>query len=429
MGILKIVNDSIDPKKPTFELIGDPNDTIMKSHWFKAKCLICPREILQLCPPKQNLEANLMNHVHGIVHNKALEDLQQGKDGAAISTGKRGRPSRTSTSSSQFGQTDLHTFFKHTEGEILTYDRMSICAQTCSGLRGPHCIYGGKSYGLHSLLFDPHPGKLWYPEPHFEACFSVEGDVTIVKGAFRHRSYRRVSEFAKPFPNFTCDTCQTIVSECDFRSGVIREERAVEKRGCRGTALDRRVGYLSVFELSVHSRLLTKKLKTEQMQHWSAKARIAQLKVSRPTLRKSAKRATAEHNVYKFCTDILLAHRTGAMGGKPALWDFLKNVANNLNHKKQGARWSRNSLAFSQAMKMYGGRRMCDLFSLNFASPNYSSTKRVNQKGDQFVPGEHIDIFWSVAQIYKEAKEAHGIQGLVHVILPEDETKVKGRVS
>ena len=52
VGILKIVDDSIDPKKPTFELIGDPNDPIMKSHCFKAKCLICPRKILQPCPPK-----------------------------------------------------------------------------------------------------------------------------------------------------------------------------------------------------------------------------------------------------------------------------------------------------------------------------------------------------------------------------------------
>ena len=55
---------------------------------------------------------------------------------------------------------------------------------------------------------------------------------------------------------------------------------------------------------------------------------------------------------------------------------------------------------------------MCDLFLLNFAGPNYSSTKRVNQKGVQFVPREHIDIFRSVAQIYKEAKEAHEIQCL-----------------
>ena len=117
------------------------------------------------------------------------------------------------------------------------------------------------------------------------------------------------------------------------------------------------------------------------------------------------------------------------MGGKLALWDFLKDVATNLNQKKQGIRWSTNSVAFSQAMKMYGGRRMCELFSLNFAGPTYSTTKRVNQKGVQFVAGEHVDIFRSVAQIYEQAKQAHGVVGPVRVILAEDETKVKGRVA
>ena len=287
VGILEIVNNSIDPKKPTFELIGDPNDPVMKSHWFKAKCLICPREVSQLCPLKRNLEANLMNHVHGVVHNKTLEDLQQCKHGATLSTGKRGRPSKTLASSNQFGQTRLHTFFKHTKGEIFTYEMMFVCARTCWGLRGPHCIYGGKSYGIDALLFDPHPGKLWYLEPHLEACFSLEGDVTIVKGVFRHRSCRRVPESAKPFPNLICDMCKSIVFEHDFRSHILREEHVVEKRGSKGSGLGRRACYLSVFELSAHSRFLTKKFKTEQMRHWSTKARITQPKVNRPTLTES----------------------------------------------------------------------------------------------------------------------------------------------
>ena len=81
--------------------------------------------------------------------------------------------------------------------------------------------------------------------------------------------------------------CQSIIFECDFRSRVLREERAIGKRGSRGTGLGRRAGYLSVFEVTVHSRLLNKKLKKEQMRHWSAKAKIAQLKVSRPILRVS----------------------------------------------------------------------------------------------------------------------------------------------
>lgn len=40
----------------------------------------------------------------------------------------------------------------------------------------------------------------------------------------------------------------------------------------------------------------------------------------------------------------------------------------------------------------------------------------------------HLEFFACVANIYKVAKEAHGIQGAVLVILVEDETKVKGRV-
>ena len=160
--------------------------------------------------------------------------------------------------------------------------------------------------------------------------------------------------------------------------------------------------------------------------HWFAKVRIAQLKMKRPTLKEYAKGASDQHNVYKFCHDIIKAHRTGAMGGKPALWDYLRDVASNLNRSKQGFRWSTNSKAFSQAMKIYGGRRMCELFELNYAGPNPSTTKRENQKGVQFVHGEHVDIFQSVAKIYKDAKAAHGIVGPVLVILVEDETKVKG---
>jgi hypothetical protein len=36
------------------------------------------------------------------------------------------------------------------------------------------------------------------------------------------------------------------------------------------------------------------------------------------------------------------------------LWDFLKDVARNLNWKKEGYKWSMNSKSFAQIMKMYG---------------------------------------------------------------------------
>ena len=131
-----------------------------------------------------------MNHVHGVVHCKSLENSQGHKEGSALSTGKRGCPSRPSTSDSHSIQSGLHSFFKHSEGESHSYDNTSISARTCWGLRGPCCMYAGKSYPIDPLLFDPHPGKNWYPEPYLEAFFTVESDLVLVKGSFRHRSCR-----------------------------------------------------------------------------------------------------------------------------------------------------------------------------------------------------------------------------------------------
>ncbi len=46
----------------------------------------------------------------------------------------------------------------------------------------------------------------------------------------------------------------------------------------------------------------------------------------------------------------------------------------------------------------------------------------------QFVHGEHV-IFKCVGTFYKEVKQVHNISGPISVILVEDETKVKSRVS
>lgn len=100
----------------------------------------------------------------------------------------------------------------------------------------------------------------------------------------------------------------------------------------------------------------------------AAKATIVQLKLKRPTLKESAKQACNGGDLLKFCNNIVTAYRIGACRGKPALWDSMKDVASDLNRKKKGFRFSSNSKSFSPAMKIYGGRRMCDLFSLNYAS-------------------------------------------------------------
>ena len=140
------------------------------------------------------------------------------------------------------------------------------------------------------------------------------------------------------------------------------------------------------------------------MYHGAAKARIVQLKIKRPTLREAAQQASSEHNVFKFCNNIIAAHRTGAFGGKPALWNFMQDVAANLNHDRRGHRFSDNTSAFLQAMKIFGGRRMCDLYKLNYDGPSMTTIKRANKKGVQFLLGEHAGIFSCIAGIYRAAK-------------------------
>jgi len=59
---------------------------------------------------------------------------------------------------------------------------------------------------------------------------------------------------------------------------------------------------------------------------------------------------------------------------------------------------------FFNAMRIYGGRRLYDLFSLNFAGPSFDNIRRENRKGVMFVSREHAEIFKIVADIYIDAK-------------------------
>jgi hypothetical protein len=77
--------------------------------------------------------------------------------------------------------------------------------------------------------------------------------------------------------------------------------------------------------------------------------------MNRPNLKDNTLECMKRKDVLLFCQNIVSAHRTGAFGGKPALWDFLSNVAQNLNRKKAGQRFSNNSKSFAQAMKVFGG--------------------------------------------------------------------------
>ena len=186
---------------------------------------------------------------------------------------------------------------------------------------------------------------------------------------------------------------------------------------------------LSALEVCRNARLVSKKFRLEKLHYWHARIRLVQFKVKRPTMCESARLASSNNNLIKFCNNMISAHRTAAFGGMDGLWDFFKDVAANLNKKDSGHRYNDNTKCFSQAMRVYGGRRLCDLFSLNFARPSFDTIRRDNRKGVMFMSGEHAEIFESIASIYVDAKSLHGISGPILVILAEDETRVRSRVS
>ena len=430
--ILEGVNATLPDGHKKFTVLGNLTAEDTRCYWFKVKCPYC-RDMMVLCPPRKTLEVNLKNHLTGPKHLKVVEVAEQVSKEPAR-TGRAGRPSRSTTTSSHSNQSDLHSWFRtassnSVEGTSQEVDRNLLVGLMCYGYRGPTVEYGGNSYVVNALINDPHSGVEWYPEPHLRVDVQICGVVVHVNGTFRHRKCVRMAMGLEPFPDLTCPMCAQIPRENDFRMRIKREDQALVKGGHRTTAGGIRLGYLGVYEVSKHTRELSTKYRLEKLHYWHARTRIVQLKARRPTMRQSAITATSDGNLMKFCNNIISAHRTGAFGGKPGLWDFLKDVAGNLNRKGRGNRYSENTKCFSQAMRIYGGRRLCDLFTLNFAGPSYDTIRRERRKGVQFISGEHAEIFESIANIYSAAKVAHGISGPIPVILAEDETKVRGRVS
>lgn len=222
---------------------------------------------------------------------------------------------------------------------------------------------------------------MWVSQPTTSADFIFNNQNLVVTGCFRHVSCKRLSLTGEPFRNLMCSSCEGIVHATDFRLRVYREGRALVKRGSRDTHTSRRVDYLSCRELATHCRQLARKYREEKTIHCLMKSRVAQLKMRQRGLKLSAVESFNRKDVLSFCNNILAAHRTNAFGGIPTLWDFLRDVATNLNRVRHGHRFSKNTKSFAQAMKIYGGRRMCDLFALNFGGPSYDSIKRVNNKG------------------------------------------------
>ena len=73
LEILQMVNREVvtGGGKEPFHHAGDPNADDLKSFEYKVRCHFCG-DLLQLCPLKKNLEANLQNHLGGTKHAMAI---------------------------------------------------------------------------------------------------------------------------------------------------------------------------------------------------------------------------------------------------------------------------------------------------------------------------------------------------------------------
>ena len=262
---------------------------------------------------------------------------------SAISTARQGRPSARSKQVVG-NQPDLHGWFgqhaavrsESSDGSHLGKPN-SILALLCWGLRRKTMEYGGKWYRVNALLDDPKPGAFWTAEPTTSATFSCADKEVVVTGCFRHSACKWVSGCGEPFANFTCDACSKIVQENDFRLRVMKEGRPLVKRGSRDTSSGRRIDYLSIRELAGNSRRLATKYREERALHWQMKSKVAQLKMTQQGLKLSTVENFNRKDVLSFCNNILTAHRTNAFGAKPVLWDFLRDVAANLNRVRAGS--------------------------------------------------------------------------------------------
>jgi hypothetical protein len=130
-------------------------------------------------------------------------------------------------------------------------------------------------------------------------------------------------------------------------------------------------------------------------------------------------------DIMKFCNSIVLAHKRGAFGGRSALWDMMRDVAFNINKKKEGHRFSKGTKLLCEILFQHGGRRVVDCLETNGIGPSLNTLQRDRRGMAVFRVGIHDEQFEFIAKVYSQLKERLQIEGPVPCYLAEDETCVK----
>ena len=95
---------------------------------------------------------------------------------------------------------------------------------------------------------------------------------------------------------------------------MVREERTLEKNGTRSIGSGRRLRYLFITKVVKHNMSINKQFRHERMMYCHARAAIARLKMTQPTIKEAAKAGARTKNLLKFVNNIIAAHRLGAVG-------------------------------------------------------------------------------------------------------------------
>ncbi|CAM6105892.1 unnamed protein product [Calypogeia fissa] len=442
--IVNEINNSQGGSKATFDVVGDLEKEPMDLNKFKLFCTYCC-EHLTMIPKQRNLQSNLESHCGSTLHLNARARSQRLSSGEPVLSGRPGRPrqadkrevrqktiqgffSADASQASQSGSSSHSRVSAPDKGKG-TIDNSSLL---CWGLWRDNVSYGGQSRPIKEILNDQLKVEgVWYAEPLVRAkvwCLSTQ-EACVIEGLFRHTNCSRIStEQGAGFQDLTCEHCFSIKTESDFRLRVLRESTAMEKRGTRDTGRGRRLDYLTIPEVRNQARIYRRGVLRERRIQRSLRHKLLMLQAKVPKLRDICGEAANQKNVNKFCTSIMLAHKSGAFGGRAAVWDMLTDIVSNLNKKQQGKRYKKGTMLLCQTLYLHGGRRVVDCLASNGIGPSLNTLQRGRRGMPVFRAGIHVEQFKFIASVYSKLKIRLGILGPVPCYLAEDETYVKKTV-
>ncbi|CAM6096732.1 unnamed protein product [Calypogeia fissa] len=403
-----------------------------KSHFFKVRCSVCSRLHTDLCSSKGTLEHNLRTHLVSKDHLDAVDARQVSQD-FVTRTGKRGRPKKVCPRDLEVHKHSIFRWFNSDGSGASSSDGKGMLdildpglSLLCWGYWKETCTWRGPAKQVKCILDDQTGGNRWDCEQHSGGIVynPTTDSVVAIEGLFKHKLCYRLSALGGGFLDLTCSMCDSITKEDDFRGRVHREANSVVPRGERDTGAGRRIGYLTKTEIK---GFVTNLNELHRKWRWLLAfqaQKVCALSTKKRKLEELLGVVADRKDLRTFLRNIVNGYRVGAFGGKEAIWDFMYDIARNLNRKSQGFRYNPRTKAIAQDFFQFEGRQVVHVFSKNLSAPSLKTLKRERAKMVPFRPGLRKETFREVGKILAATKQTLGITRDVPVIFAEDETRI-----